>query len=276
MSPRLAFSTPRYLLVVCLLSWPFQFAYVFLGEEYRPILLLSMVMAGVATVLAARFLFGDDLSGAGWAIGNPRYYLLALLLALLLWLLPVLLEPRLGIRSTTADLGPALQLFAVSAVVTLLPAFGEEISWRGYLLPKLCQSYHVRKALLIQGLVTWIWHLPFLLAIAVHGSGDAMATFLVIALVSLIPAVLHAVIFAWFWQASGSLLVATFYHVAFDEVRDSLQTVAGFGWLAENWQMLAITLLGSALLWKARWPGLQRGLRRPGKNRREPGSELSD
>lgn len=256
MQPRLRFSLTRYLFLVCLLSWPFQFAFLLLGPEFRPLLLVSMVMAGVATWIAARFVFGDDLGGAGWKPGKPRYYLLGLLLALLLWLFPVLLEMWLGIHAPQQGPVAALQLLPLNALLTLLPAFGEELSWRGYLLPKLRQQFTTRQALLRHGLVTWFWHLPFLLAVAVHGSDNALAMFGVIALVSLIPAVLHAVIFAWFWQASGSLLMVTFYHVAFDEVRDALQDTVGFGWLAENWQMLVIIVLGSALLWRARWPGL--------------------
>lgn len=251
------FTIPRYLFVVCLLSWPFQFAYLLLGPDYRPVLLLSMIMAGVATVLAARFLFGDSLAGAGWRVGKLRYYLYALLLALVLWLFPVLLEGVLGIHAPQAALAAALALLPINALLTVLPAFGEELSWRGYLLPKLRQRFSVRQALLWHGLATWFWHLPFLLAMAVHGGDGWLLTFTVIAVVSLIPAVLHAVIFAWFWQASGSLLVATFYHVAFDEVRDALQDTVGFGWLAENWQMLVIIILGTVLLWRAGWTGLQ-------------------
>lgn len=227
-----------------------------LGEQFRPLLLLSMVMAGVATLLSARFLFGDDLSEMGWQPGKPGYYLTALGLALLLWLVPVWLEGLLGIRGTEADLVRALQLFAVSALLTIIPALGEEISWRGYLLPRLLQRHTVRRALLLHGLVTWFWHLPFLFAVGQQTGNSALLAFVVVALVSLVPAVLHAVIFAWFWQASGSLLLVTFYHVAFDEVRDALQASTGFGWLAENWQMLVIIVLGALLLWRARWPGL--------------------
>jgi membrane protease YdiL (CAAX protease family) len=81
--------------------------------------------------------------------------------------------------------------------------------------------------------------------------------------VSLIPTVLHAVVFAYLWSISGSLLVATVYHSAFDEVRDTLQEAVGFGTLAENWQAVVLTILGALLLWKVPWntpsPGRQTG-----------------
>jgi hypothetical protein len=43
------------------------------------------------------------------------------------------------------------------------------------------------------------------------------------------------------------------YHSAFDEVRDSLEGSVVLGPLSQNWQMLILTILGIALLWKAKW-----------------------
>jgi membrane protease YdiL (CAAX protease family) len=74
--------------------------------------------------------------------------------------------------------------------------------------------------------------------------------------VSLIPTVMHAVVFAWFWSTSRSLMVATVYHAAFDEVRDALEETVGFGMLAENWQAVVLTVLGLLLLRKAPWQSL--------------------
>src|SRR4029079_19235148 len=41
-------------------------------------------------------------------------------------------------------------------------AFGEELGWRGYLLPQL-SAIGPRRALLLSGLLQGIWHLPMLL-----------------------------------------------------------------------------------------------------------------
>ena len=64
---------------------------------------------------------------------------------------------------------------------------------------------------------------------------------------------MHAVVFAYFWSSSGSIVVATVYHSTFDEVRDTLEARVGFGPLVEPWQMLTLTILGMTLLWKAKW-----------------------
>jgi membrane protease YdiL (CAAX protease family) len=138
-------------------------------------------------------------------------------------------------------------------LLTLIPAFSEELSWRGYLLPQLLQRYSVLKALLLHGAITWFWHIPFLLAVGADFGPDLIIGIAIVLLVSLVPAVMHAIVFAWFWSRSGSLWVATFYHAAFDEVRDSLQLTVGFGWIAENWQMLLLLVLGVILLLNNAW-----------------------
>lgn len=71
--------------------------------------------------------------------------------------------------------------------------------------------------------------------------------------VSIIPAMLHAVIFAFIWSKTKSLVVVTVYHAAFDEVRDTLENCIGFGPLVNNWQMIVIIITGGLLLWKADW-----------------------
>jgi membrane protease YdiL (CAAX protease family) len=64
---------------------------------------------------------------------------------------------------------------------------------------------------------------------------------------------MHAVVFAYIWSRTQSLAVSTVYHAAFDEIRDTLEGSVGLGPLSQNWQMLILTILGIALLWKAKW-----------------------
>ncbi len=50
----------------------------------------------------------------------------------------------------------------VAAFINLLPALGEEIGWRGWLLPKL-MPLGVVPALLISGVIWGLWHAPLVL-----------------------------------------------------------------------------------------------------------------
>lgn len=249
------FSLKVYLLIIIVLSWPFQIAYPFLGEAFKPILLLSMIMVAVGTYIAGKFVFQDGFANAGWHWGKPRHYVYVFGLALFLWLFPSVIEQLLGIYKPSQNVSTTTILagFLFSFAITLIPAFGEEFGWRGYLLPHLFARYSTRRALLLHGFITWFWHLPVLIVMGMQMGGNPLVSVPLVILISLIPAIMHAVVFAYIWSSTQSLAVATVYHAAFDEVRDSLEGSVGFGPLAQNWQMVILTILGVALLWKAKW-----------------------
>lgn len=246
-----------------MLSWPFQIAFAFLGQQFRPLLLVSMVMVMVATYIAGKFVFKDGFANAGWSWGKPKNYLMAFGLALFLWALPSLVEVLTG-RNTPANLSVTgiLPLFLFSFFVTLIPAFGEEFGWRGYMLPRLKERYTTRKALLLHGFITWFWHLPFLLVIGTQSGGNLLISIPAVLFISLIPTIMHAIVFAYFWSSSGSITVATVYHSAFDEVRDTLEEQVGFGSLVQPWQMISLTILGGVILWKANWKNTEKKTRK--------------
>jgi uncharacterized protein len=248
------FSIVQFVGIVIVLSWPFQIIYCFLGDTYRPLLLVSMVMVAVATYASGKWIFQDGFAGAGWSWGKPLHYLYVFLLALFLWLVPSVLERLLGWYSAKEiSLATIVSSFAISSTLTLIPAFSEEFGWRGYLLPRLLEKYHYRKALLLHGVITWIWHLPVLFSMGVVREGNPTISILLVLVVSIIPTVMHAIVFAYIWARTGSLAVSTMYHVAFDEVRDALETNIGLGPLGQNWQMVVLTAVGIVLLWKAPW-----------------------
>jgi membrane protease YdiL (CAAX protease family) len=155
-------------------------------------------------------------------------------------------------------------MFLVRFVGTLIPAFGEEFGWRGYLLPILAKKYGAKKGLIIHGFIWWAWHLPVLVGIGLksHIVDNQIISLFIFLLLSIVPSVLHAVIFAFIWAKSKSIFVVTTYHAAFDEVRDALETSVGFGPLVEKWQITAMLTIGGFLLWKVDWDKLLR----PSKN----------
>jgi membrane protease YdiL (CAAX protease family) len=249
------FSVKVYLFIVLICSWPFQFIYGLGGETFKPVLLLSMIMVSVGTFISGKFVFQDGFKNAGWTWGKPKHYAYAFILSLFLWLFPSILEQQLGIYHPAQSVNSCeiLTEFLFSFVVTIIPAFGEEFGWRGYLLPRLFLKYSERKALLLHGIITWIWHLPGLVILALRIGDILLFTIPVVLIISLIPTVMHAVVFAFIWDRSNSLAVATFYHSAFDEVRDSLEKSVGFGILGQYWQSLILTILGGLILLKVRF-----------------------
>lgn len=251
----------KYLLIVIALSWLPQIWYVFKADtpfEKYFFSSLSMVMVTVATFIAGRYVFKDGFAKAGWHWGKPVHYVAIFLLAIFVWLVPSMIELYLGLHKplSTIVVTNVFGLFLLRFVATLIPAFGEEFGWRGYMLPRLAEQYGAKKGLLLHAFVWWFWHLPVVIGIGLKSqdiSNDPIVNISSILLISIIPTMLHAVIFAYIWAKTESLAVATVYHAAFDEVRDALENSIGFGPLVNIWQMGVIIIAGSLLLWKANW-----------------------
>ncbi len=255
------FSLTIYLLIVFALSWPFQIAYAIWGAPGTTsgylLSSLSMVMVTVGTFIAGRYIFRDGFKNAGWRWGKPTQYLWTFLLALFIFAVPTLLEPLLGLRvlPTNISVSGLLVKFLGGFLLTLIPGFGEEFGWRGYMLPHLARRYSPQKATLIHAFIWWMWHLPAVFAIGIRqGIGATIGeSIAIIVLITLIPAMMNAVIYAYVWAATRSLAVSSAYHSAYDEVRDAIDHSIGFGPLVSVWEMAVTTLLGLFLLWKANW-----------------------
>lgn len=54
------------------------------------------------------------------------------------------------------------QVVIMGPIINIIPTLGEELGWRGYLLPKLQQKYSDRTALLITGVIWGVWHAPII------------------------------------------------------------------------------------------------------------------
>lgn len=65
-----------------------------------------------------------------------------------------------GISASTLLLISVLQVALIGPVVNIIPTMGEELGWRGYLLPKLCELFSDRVALIITGVIWGLWHIP--------------------------------------------------------------------------------------------------------------------
>jgi uncharacterized protein len=268
------FSVWLYLCMVFGLSWPFQIASVIWGSDLFPVYVLNstaMLMVTVGTYIAGRYVFRDGFAGAGWRWGKPRYYLAVVGLASAVWVVPTGLDIALGTLRLPPGVTPTqLGWVFVLLFVTLIPGFGEEFGWRGYLLPRLAERRGPRQAVFLHAVIWWAWHLPVLVGgeVVVGLAGVNVAnlsvvglsvagTVLLVAAMSVIPTVLHGVVFAYIWSRTRSLAVATVYHGAYDGMRDSLATTIGLSPIAGVWATLLLVIVGLALLWKGNWSTLK-------------------
>jgi membrane protease YdiL (CAAX protease family) len=143
-----------------------------------------------------------------------KWYLVAFLLLPAINGIAIVLNATLSATPIDFSTAFAYTFFGRSAnlPVLILPWFvyevftnGEEIGWRGYVLPRLQAKHSALLASLILGLVWGLWHLPkFLTAGNTSPFGWMM-----------VDIIAKAVLYTWLYNnTKGSLLLVTFFHAA--------------------------------------------------------------
>jgi uncharacterized protein len=215
--------------------WMLSFRIGFHPPEWVAILVL-MWIPGLVSILF-RLGFKEGFRDVGWRPGNWRYWLWAYLCPLGLAALsffvaflfhktaiaPGLSEQsmvdvgffklpwRSADSSTVSLLSQRFLAVAVIAILSGLPfAFGEELGWRGYLLPRLVQSGWPFP-ILLSGVVWGIWHSP-LIVLTGYAHGAVTLSLIMFTLLT----ILFGVFIGWLRLASGSVFVATMAHASFN------------------------------------------------------------
>jgi membrane protease YdiL (CAAX protease family) len=186
------------------------------GLEVSPAFIVCAIIGGFAPSLSALAVsFAHD-GRAGvadlmkpllrWRIGWPMAAIICLL-APAATAVSVALQAAFVGPLKPPD--PAILLMAV--VWPLMAALGEELGWRGFLMPHLHPRLSLLAAALVTGLVWGLWHLPAdYVALKGYG-GWFWAAFLLNGPVVLTA---HAIIMAWIWKRTdGSTLAAVLYHL---------------------------------------------------------------
>jgi membrane protease YdiL (CAAX protease family) len=102
-----------------------------------------------------------------WRVGLG-WYAAALLLPVAVYVVAVSLNILLGASASTAEQFGSwyliFPLFAYSLLFPLSGAFGEELGWRGYALPRVQRHVSALSAALIIGVIQTAWHLPLVMS----------------------------------------------------------------------------------------------------------------
>lgn len=211
------------ILLMFLFTWPIDLAnaevlpfqvpfaiYIFLGWGF---IFASLIMTGLTLgkegvlSLLKRYLI--------WRV-DWKWYLVAFFLIPALNYLAILLNS--AFTKTPIDFSKVLayEIFGPSANLLLLivPFFlfdaianGEEMGWRGYVLPRLQVKYHALTASLILAVIWAFWHIP---KFVTHWDTITFLWFTV-------DEIAKAIFMTWmFNNTRGSLLLVTLFHASFN------------------------------------------------------------
>ena len=137
-----------------------------------------------------------------WRV-HPKWYAAVVAIPLIHVLAALALERALG-RPAPLDLGD----FSAMSLILGVLVVGEEIGWRGYLLPRLLERYTAVTASLVVGVLWALWHLSLFLTPAFPHSERSFPLFL-------LTTTVYSVWFTWlFLRTRGSVLIATLFHAS--------------------------------------------------------------
>ena len=207
---------------------------VLVGLAYIPILqsgrlgtwgglavMLVMWAPGVAGMLT-QLITTRSLRGMGWRPQTAGLLGLALILPLiyagpvygLTWLSGLGSFNPQGWTSQLPgfSVGSALALLLTAGLVqSLISATGEEIGWRGLLVPALAKVYPFHRVALYSSLIWLLYHVPLILAADYHGEGTPR-WYSLICFAAMVMAM--GTVMAWLRTVSGSLWPPAVLHAS--------------------------------------------------------------
>lgn len=193
---------------------------------YVLLLMWSPGLAGLITQLV----FEHSIKGLGWKPGKAKYLALAYILpaGYCLFVYGVTWLTGMGGLSSSQIVEAATKVFpgnsqvnvaflyigfmgTAGVLLSLFSALGEEIGWRGLLVPELSKIMPFPLVSLFSGLIWALWHMPLILFSNYNLPGTPKWYG---ALMFLIMVIGVSFIFAWLRLKSGSLWTAAILHAS--------------------------------------------------------------
>jgi membrane protease YdiL (CAAX protease family) len=187
---------------------------------------------GIAAILTQLY-FTRSIRNLGWSIPPLKYLLMSYVIPLIyvtivyssVWLTGIGSFNPEGFAKFIAPAYPILQgqstymtvmlgIFIVSTYDVIMTGFrtlGEEIGWRGLLVPELAKRYSFTTTSLISGVIWAVWHYPVLL-FADYNNAGAPLWFGLICFTVLVIAISFAL--TWLRLKSGSIWPTVLFHAS--------------------------------------------------------------
>lgn len=204
-----------FLIITFVLSYAYS-AFVIMSGGVKNFgiagLVLMMWIPGLVSLVYRKFSkigFRD----VGWKIGSFKYHLIALVCPIVLALLTNWIATLFSIREFSLLPAAAWEKFGPIVIVSLIAgivgALGEELGWRGFLVPKIFDT-KIRFPLFATGIIWALWHLPMVVFGGYYKIGEP----LMIATTYAISIIGIGYFIGWLRMVSGSVWVATMAHTS--------------------------------------------------------------
>lgn len=182
------------------------------GIASAGLLVAGLMWTPGLVALALQLVFRRTPRGLGWGLGGWRYwvagYTIPFLYALVTYVL-IWASPLGDFEWDILDrLSSRWYLIALGSVQSCVFALGEEIGWRGYLVPRLAKLYDFDRTSIASGLIWALWHYPLIL-FGGYGGG-APVGYSILCFTVMVVGIGY--LYAWITLRSGSVWPAMLLH----------------------------------------------------------------
>jgi len=168
---------------------------------------------GIAALVTC-LVYHRNVRGLGWGWGKTRYHALSFALPIvyslvaygMVWLSGL---GRISERFFRIPWWGLAALIGFGTLGSCLAALGEEIGWRGLLVPRLAKLTSFTNTALISGVIWALWHYPLILFADYH-TGGIPVWYSLLCFTVMVIGISFA--FSWLRLKSGSLWTAMFIH----------------------------------------------------------------
>jgi membrane protease YdiL (CAAX protease family) len=222
-----------FLLITFVLTSIFELLILFfapnpLGKEYY---VLGIVWSPGIAALITSYLYDKNVAEFGWGWGTFRYYRWSYVTPLLYCSVAYLVIWSLGLGSffnidsvqgiannfgwQALPSGIVIALYVIFSgslgmLQGCLPAPGEEIGWRGFLVPELAKTTTFLNTALISGVAWAFWHYPVIIFGGYNGGTSVWSS----ALCFTLAVIGISFPMAWLRLKSGSLWTGMVFHAS--------------------------------------------------------------
>jgi membrane protease YdiL (CAAX protease family) len=163
---------------------------------------------GVAAIITSLF-FRKSLRLIGWRWGKTRYQLLSFFLPIVYAAVFYAVVWLVGWGRIDKEFSiDTVEFFTFGIFFSLLFALGEEIGWRGFLVPRLSKLTSFTSVCLISGIVWSVWHYPLIIFSGYHGGTSVLYS--LVCFTIMVTGTSFA--YAWLRLMSGSVWTGMFLH----------------------------------------------------------------
>jgi membrane protease YdiL (CAAX protease family) len=248
-----------YLVFLCVLSavaYTLLFNHVKVGMS--PLLGIFILMwCPAISGFIAQFIFERNLRGFGWGLANLYWYLLSYFLPAISGLLAYgfIWITELGLINANYEFN-FFHFVILGIIFHIVFAAGEEIGWRGFLVPNLFRAMGFTKACFVSGIIWAVWHFPLIISGKYLG-GIPTA----VSLAQLVIVILAMTfIINWIRLKSGSVWTAVLLHAShnlymqnlFDPMTSLTNSFSRYFSGENGFALIAVYALAGFIFWRKR------------------------